>query len=153
MMAMLLHMAIAAFPDAGQSAKAAAETSRWIVMQGSWGFVTTLDTADGKPAPNSEVLSFGDTHGRLFFYIMGAFRDGPYPASITMSQAALNHTTSCDHAGVDPEDPRCAKITFTGQMTLSSGEDVKTGKRPCSQSTRRWSTGPRRTAFKCTSSC
>lgn len=130
MMAMLLHMAAAAFPVQSAAADAAAETSRWIVLQGSWGFVTTLDTADAKPALlRAEVLSFGESHGRLFFYIMGGFRDeSAYPASITMSQAALNHTTSCDQAGVDPEDPRCAKITFTGQLTLSSGADVATGK-------------------------
>ena len=114
---------------------AAAETARWMVEEGDWGYVTSLDGS----APEAEVLSFGSSKGRLFFYIMGDFsaslaaRGGSgdndaWRASLTFSQAVFDHTTSCVAAQIDPEDPRCAKITFTGKMTKSSGDDIKIGR-------------------------
>ena len=114
-------------------ASAAAETARWLVELGTWGHVTTLSSettiAEAVALPTAEVLSYGeDATGRLFFYIMG-WRDGSaghngsgggisdYPASLTMSQAGLNATKGCEMSQLDPEDPRCAKITFSGRMT------------------------------------
>ena len=132
-------------PFPSQSAKAAAETARWITHTGSWGYVTSLDSSEraNTPAPAASVLSFSDgaagkSTGRLFFYIMGGFqaggtsdrttRDDPYDASLTISQAALNHTTSCDAAKVDAEDPRCAKLTLSGKMGPAKGDAATLGK-------------------------
>merc|ERR1719321_288337 len=110
-----------------QTPKAAAETARWIVSSASWGYVTTLDNG----SPVAEVLSFSDgaetSTGRLFFYMMGGEGD-KWDASLTISQAALNHTTSCEVQKIDPEDPRCAKITFSGEMIKAKGNDLKFAK-------------------------
>jgi len=81
--------------------------------------------------PAAQVLSFSDgvdtSTGRLFFYIMGG-KDDEWDAAVTVSQAALQHTTSCEVAKIDPEDPRCAKLTISGQMTKVSGQAAEFGK-------------------------
>lgn len=114
-----------AFPS--QTPKAAAETARWMVSTGNWGYVTTLI----KGLPAAQVHSFSDgadtSTGRLFFYIMGGEGD-EWDASVTLSQAALQHTTSCEVAKIDPEDPRCAKLTISGKMTKVTGQAAEFGK-------------------------
>ena len=111
-----------------QSKEAAAQTARWFAHEMTWGYLTTLQ--DGKPV--AEVASFSDgavatSTGRLFFYLMGSSVTNE-PAALTLSEAAFAGT--CGFAGtvVDPEDPRCGKITLTGTLSLSSGGDIDTGK-------------------------
>lgn len=123
---------LAQFP--GQSPEAAAETARWITHTASWGYVTSHNSETGIPSLSASVLSFSDgsdraSTGRLYFYIMkGSMNEGAWDASLTISQAALNHTHSCDVAKVDMEDPRCAKLTLSGKMTALSGDEEARGK-------------------------
>jgi len=120
---------LAAFPS--QSAEAKASSARYAFNRAGWGYLTTLN----KGLPVAEVASFSDgvanaSTGRLWFYMM----DPPlepnqgYAAAITVSEASYNAT--CGFAGtlVDPEDPRCAKITISGTMAKSEGDDIATGK-------------------------
>lgn len=117
-------------PFPHQTAEAAAETARWIIANGRWGFLTTLSEG----APVCTVLSYSDgattPTGRLFFYMM--HHDAPNSqsesASLTISQAALNATTGCDATQTDPEDPRCAKLTLTGTLAEATGEAAVLGK-------------------------
>ena len=118
----------ASFPD--PSSTAAAETARWIVASGRWAYVTSLKDENLE----ASVLSYsdGDTSstGHLYFYIMEGFKqnEAAWDASITISQEALNHTSSCDAANLDVEDPRCAKITITGKMAMLEGDAERRGK-------------------------
>ena len=113
----------------GQSKEAAAQTARWVVHEADWGYVTTLK--DG--APTAQVLSFSDgapakSTGRLFFYLMGGEgTPDTFPASVTISQESLNMTRGCALDKIDPEDPRCAKLTIAGTMTKSTGDDQQEG--------------------------
>ena len=116
----------------GQSKEAKAESARYAFNRATWGYLTTLD---GSKMPKAEVASFSDgtaanSTGRLWFYMMdeAVEADDSYAAAITVSEASYNAT--CGFAGtvLDPEDPRCAKITIAGTMTKSSGDDVTTGK-------------------------
>ena len=115
-------------PFPHQTAEAAAETARWVIANGNWAYLTTL--SDG--APEAQVVSFSDgaetPTGRLFFYLMGSATAKRVPASLTISQAALNHTTGCEAAKTDPEDPRCAKLTVTGILAEASGAAAVLGK-------------------------
>eukprot|EP01052_Picozoa_sp_SAG31_P036828 SAG31_NODE_4653_length_3067_cov_27.573787_1_plen_226_part_00 len=103
-----------------------------------------------KMKPSGEVASFSDgapgaSTGRLFFYVMtgdpktegGASSigasDTSFPAALTFSEAIMDPADySASQCGarkaVDPEDPRCAKITLTGMMQRSGGGDVDIGK-------------------------
>ena len=125
-------------PFPSQTPEAAAETARWMVNQGNWGYVITRGgpgpshgTSDATPL-SADVLSFSDgattSTGRLFFYIMPGKGMDTFDASLTLSQAALNHTRGCVASKLDPEDPRCAKLTFTGVMTKSTGDSETLGK-------------------------
>ena len=77
-----------------------------------------------------EVGSFSDgiigaSTGRLWFYVMArgvAVVADTYPASLTISQAAISQNLTCIVGGTeyDPEDPMCAKITIHGTMTKAA---------------------------------
>ena len=87
------------------------------------------------------VARAGDTqqhgdHGR----VLGEFEDSGYTASLTLSQTPLS--TACPHLdstqsvvfhsdhgnALDPEDPRCTKLTITGIMKATHGADFALGK-------------------------
>ena len=114
-----------------------ANTARWMTHSNSWGYLHTLakpgQVEDGAK-PDASVESFSDgavgkSSGRLFFYLMGGETNAaPYKASLTLSQTGINGTCFTGGAQVDPEDPRCAKLTITGTMKLSTGADIATGK-------------------------
>ncbi|KAL3900546.1 MAG: hypothetical protein SGPRY_012444 [Prymnesium sp.] len=128
----LLMPACAAYasPHRGaQTPVAAAETMRWLVASSSWGYVSS-SAEDGNPS--AQVLSFSDgldkSTGRLFFYVMGG-QDESWRASVTISQASVNGTMSCATLKLDPEDPRCAKLTISGMMSKAEGTAESFGKR------------------------
>eukprot|EP00793_Prasinoderma_coloniale_P002905 PRCOL_00002387-RA len=105
-------------PYGGDGKTAAAETSRWLAHAASWGYVSVHDAP---LATAAAVLSIADgDQGELFFYIAdfdsGASGVSEWNASLTLSQAGLNATTGCEALSLDPEDPRCAKATYSGVM-------------------------------------
>ena len=80
-----------------------------------------LSVHDAPLATAAVVLSIADgDQGELFFYIAdfdsGASGVSEWNASLTLSQAGLNATTGCEALSLDPEDPRCAKATYSGVM-------------------------------------
>ena len=121
-------------PFPSQTPEAAAETARWLVHDSEWGTLSSLHaTADGAaPRPIGTTVSFSDgargsSTGRLFFYLMGAdsVLSGDPHAAFTLSEAA-RHNNTC--GSVDPEDPRCAKLTLSGALRVCTGDDEATGR-------------------------
>ena len=121
-------------PFPSQTPEAAAETARWLVHDSEWGTLSSLHaTADGTaPQPLGTTVSFSDgargsSTGRLFFYLMGAdsVLSGDPHASFTLSEAA-RHNNTC--GSVDPQDPRCAKLTLSGALRVCTGDDEATGR-------------------------
>lgn len=112
-----------------------AEEARWMVHNSNWGYMSSLDSKTQEPS--ASVSSFSDgaadkSTGRLFFYLMGD-DSSSFEAALTMSEAVLDPASyelaQCgSRSGVDAEDPRCAKITLSGEVVQSTGEDVATGK-------------------------
>ena len=49
-------------------------------------------------------------------------------ASLTLSQAALNRSTGCEAAALDPEDPRCTKLTLSGRLARTQGPATALGR-------------------------
>ena len=129
MLALSGPLLLAGFPF--QTPEAKSESARFALHSAGWGYLTTLD----KGLPAAEVASFSDgsannSTGRLWFYMMESpveSEDG-FAAAVTVSEASYNAT--CGFAGtlLDPEDPRCAKITISGTMRKSTGGDLATGK-------------------------
>lgn len=132
-----------AIPDAADEAspRARAEVARWLLHECRWGYISEF--ADAAPPAagrhvSGGVFSFSDGNvdspvpaeqstGRLFFYIMGGVGQS-FNATLTVSEAALANGT-CGFAGtfLDPEDPRCAKLSALGTMTPSAGASAATG--------------------------
>lgn len=129
------------FPsDAAPDKDKKAERARWLVHQATWGVVSTTSvhlkgTAFGGVTSFSDGvgLSAENATGRLFFYLSTLdvqykdFLANPI-ASLTVSDASLpflyQQGKQQECAGADPEDPTCARITFTGNMTaLPDGAD------------------------------
>eukprot|EP00966_Prymnesium_polylepis_P239384 5535950-Prymnesium_polylepis.1 len=51
-----------------------------------------------------------------------------FDAALTVGEAAFAGTCGFAGSKIDPEDPRCAKITLSGKVTQATGADVATGK-------------------------
>jgi hypothetical protein len=125
-------------------ANANAEEARWLVHEADWGYLTSLDAKTQHTT--AQVASFSDgaagaSTGRLFFYLMteepGDADEPPeknsFAAALTMSQAIFDpadyESSQCGaEKGTDPEDPRCAKLTLSGNVVPSKGADIETGK-------------------------
>lgn len=74
---------------------------------------------------SSMVTSYGEQEGRVFFYMMSEIPDS-FPATLTLSEAAVDPNqfegAKCGPDGnLDPEDPRCAKLSLSG--TVSKCDD------------------------------
>uniref|UniRef100_A0A7R9ZQP8 CREG-like beta-barrel domain-containing protein n=1 Tax=Craspedostauros australis TaxID=1486917 RepID=A0A7R9ZQP8_9STRA len=130
-------MALAATIHAGAvtSKKKDAEEARWLVGEGVWGTATAAAAGD---ALDTSVLSYGVTdEGRVYLYLMGE-DSNDMEFALTISEAALPPTknfakAACGKLGIlDPEDPRCAKITLTG-TTKACPVDKSTYDEACSK--------------------
>ncbi|KAG8376012.1 hypothetical protein BUALT_Bualt09G0018700 [Buddleja alternifolia] len=91
--------------------------ARWLVKQGLWGVLNTLDSAR---SPFGNVMSYSDGGtGTPYFYLStldptAVFGSINPRASFTLSEYELGY--SCN--GKDPQSPLCAKITFSGRLKL-----------------------------------
>ena len=94
---------------------------------------------DGKMTLHTGVLPLAASKddGRIFFYLMGEHH---VPGvSLTLSQAALdpevfgNGACGSINNAVDPQDPRCAKVTFSGHLHACSPQDVQHGSEDCTK--------------------
>jgi len=118
---------------AARSKQEIAENARWLLHETSWGYLTS----SSNKVPFTDTFSFSDgaaenSTGRIFFYVMGGFSDAfpeGMPAALTVSEAEID-SSRCNRKSpsLDPEDPRCAKLTLSGNLTKSSGADIAIGK-------------------------
>lgn len=108
-----------------------AEEARWLVEQARWGTISHAASHGKVPGSPSGleayVVPYGQTTGRLFFYLMGD-EAAAGKVSLTLSEASLDPTlfaqAACGNADPkDPEDPRCAKLTLAGKLQ-ACGEDA-----------------------------
>mmetsp|Transcript_28718 Transcript_28718/g.37675 ORF Transcript_28718/g.37675 Transcript_28718/m.37675 type:complete len:208 (+) Transcript_28718:138-761(+) len=113
-----------------------AEAARWIVHNSTWGVLSTTSTQfDGTAFGNPQSISdgtvkggsFGDvSSGIPYFYVSGmdaSMQDiAVNPAcSLSLSEAMLD----CTVRDLDPEDPRCARLTLIGHMEeLMEGDEL-----------------------------
>lgn len=104
------------FSPAAAGASADAEEARWLVQSASWG---TMSYSEGDGV-KSTVLSFAESGGRIFFYLMGV--SAPVEGALTISEASLD-PRGCAGGDVDPEDPRCAKLTASGTVSPCADEE------------------------------
>ncbi|XP_011073531.1 protein CREG1 [Sesamum indicum] len=93
--------------------------ARWLVSQGSWGVLNTLDYSDLTPFGN--VMSYSDAGTGTPYFYLTTTRDPTglnalkYPrSSFTLSEYELG---TCN-ATTDPQSPLCAKITLSGRLRL-----------------------------------
>lgn len=112
-----------------QTPQSRAEVARWMLHQANWGYLSALDGS----MPQGSVLSFADgdinaaapekrSTGRLFFYIMN-------DSLCTRSSIVSLFNGTCGFGGskLDPEDPRCGKVTVAGALKMASGADAIIG--------------------------
>jgi len=99
-----------------------AEEARWLVQTATWGTLSWLESE-----VSSMVTSFGEHEGTMFIYI--PYGDD-FPASMTISEAQLNplqfEGAKCGPNGdLDPEDPRCGKLTLSGVFEKVVDDETK----------------------------
>ncbi|KAG7467498.1 hypothetical protein MATL_G00154180 [Megalops atlanticus] len=109
-----------------------ARTARYMAHYSDWGFLATISTQDKiKGVPFGNIFSVSDgpldnSTGIPYFYVtpmdntVTDLRSNPF-ASLTFSEAEGDF---CRKNVYDPEDPRCARLTLTGQMVEVGPEEV-----------------------------
>uniref|UniRef100_A0A8C9MES4 Cellular repressor of E1A stimulateds 2 n=1 Tax=Serinus canaria TaxID=9135 RepID=A0A8C9MES4_SERCA len=120
----------------GGAAPGRAGTARFLAQHNTWGFVATRAARgkiQGMPYGNCLLLSDGpinNSTGIPFFYVtpkdntVTDLLKNPM-ASLTLPEADGNF---CRKNVIDPEDPRCARLTLTGQMVTVPPEEVEFAK-------------------------
>ncbi|XP_067842321.1 protein CREG2 isoform X2 [Heptranchias perlo] len=113
-----------------------ARIARCIVRSTGWGFLATLSTLDKiKGMPFGNIFSISDglldnSTGIPFFYVtpmdstVADLMNNP-SASLTLSEAETDY---CRQNLIDPEDPRCARLTLTGQMVTVPTDEIEFAK-------------------------
>ncbi|XP_062982310.1 protein CREG2 [Elgaria multicarinata webbii] len=114
----------------------AARTARFLAHYNSWGFLATKSTQEkiqGTPFGNCLSISDGPTDnstGIPFFYVTP--KDNTVADLMKNSIASLTLLEAegdfCRKTIVDPDDPRCARVTLTGQMATVPPEEMEFAK-------------------------
>jgi len=111
-----------------------AKTARWLAHNITYGVLSTTSVTYKAPFGNPQSFvdgSASNSSGLLYFYVsdldasMKDLSANP-AASFTLSEEFSNGY--CSTAGIDPEDPRCARLVFTGTMRNTTGTEADTGK-------------------------
>ena len=110
-----------------------AATARWLVHSADYAFQSTISVAlHGAPFGNVQSTSDGtvgandNSTGVPYFYVSpldtSMIDVAANPAvSITITEEMINAT--CTTKGWDAEDPRCARVTLSGNMVEVSNPD------------------------------
>ncbi|XP_035413978.1 protein CREG2 [Cygnus atratus] len=110
-----------------------AAAGRFLARHNAWGFVAAHGKIQGMPFGNCLLISDGPVNnstGIPFFYVtpkdnvVADLLKDPV-ASLTLPEADGNF---CRKNVVDPEDPRCARLTLTGQMVTVPPEETEFAK-------------------------
>jgi len=114
---LLLFLQSADFTTASENG----EEARWVVEKSSWGTLSWVEEE-----VSSMVTSTAETEGRVFVYL--PFGES-FKGALTFSEAALDSSqfdgARCGPDGdLDPEDPRCAKLTISGTFN-PCGDDTR----------------------------
>ncbi|KAM9203374.1 protein CREG2 [Mergus octosetaceus] len=106
---------------------------RFLAHYNAWGFVAAPRKIRGIPFGNCLLISHGPVNnstGIPFFYV--TLKDNVVAdllkdpvASLTLPEADGNF---CRKNVVNPEDPRCARLTLTGQMVTVPPEETEFAK-------------------------
>ncbi|TFK04475.1 nuclear pore complex protein Nup205 [Platysternon megacephalum] len=114
----------------------AIRTARFLTHYNSWGFLATESTQEkiqGVPFGNCLLVSDGpinNSTGIPFFYVTS--KDNTVTDLMKNSVASLTLPEAegefCRKNIIDPEDPRCARLTLTGQMVMVPPEEVEFAK-------------------------
>lgn len=102
------------------------EEARWLVQSTKWATLSWIENTDeGERDLKSLVTSIAEFEGRIFLYLMEEEEqddDTAFNAALTFSEAQVDTSqyfgAKCGPDGVlDPQDPRCAKLTITGVIS------------------------------------
>ncbi|XP_006002962.1 protein CREG2 [Latimeria chalumnae] len=113
-----------------------ARTARYLAHSSTWGFlaaVSSMEKIKGVPLGNIFCTSDGpidNSTGIPFFYVS--------PKDITVTDLRINSAASltfsevegnyCRQNVIDPEDPRCVRLTLVGHMVVVPREETEFAK-------------------------
>jgi len=111
-----------------------AKLARWLAHNLTYGVLSTssveFKTAFGNPQSFVDG-SVANSTGLLYFYVSmldASMKDLEVDkrASFTLTEEFSNEY--CSSAGIDPEDPRCARLVFSGTMRNTTGSESDNSK-------------------------
>ena len=109
-----------------------AQTARWLAHTADFGILSTTSVhLNGAPFGNPQSFCDGTTDnstGKLYFYVSNLDASMQDVAqndrvSFTLSEEFVHD--SCMNQQIDPEDPRCVRLTFSGKIREISVREVR----------------------------
>ncbi|KAK1293343.1 hypothetical protein QJS10_CPB17g00620 [Acorus calamus] len=99
----------------------AAAMSRWLASENSWGVLSTI-SSDLGGAPFGNVVSFSDGiagkgRGIPYFYLTTLDPTARNALKDKRSSVAISEYPLGTCGKLDPENPKCAKLTLTGKRS------------------------------------
>jgi len=120
-------------PSARPQPKEHARMARWLVHVSDWGTVSTQSTMlEGFPYGNAVAISDGPqdkSTGRIIFYLTDFDQtavDLKANPKATLNLCEAQRPGEC--VSLDPEDPRCSKVTITGEIFKVPEEEIEIAK-------------------------
>mmetsp|Transcript_21845 Transcript_21845/g.36556 ORF Transcript_21845/g.36556 Transcript_21845/m.36556 type:complete len:211 (-) Transcript_21845:238-870(-) len=110
-----------------------AETARWLAHQNLWGTLSTTSVhlngqAWGQPKSFVDGSSSNST-GDLYFYdsdMDTSMEDANANPLVAFSLSLAQSVGYCNVQRLDPEDPRCARVVFSGRFQqVTDPEELK----------------------------
>lgn len=112
-----------------------ATTARFLAQSNNWGFLATESTQEKiRGVPFGVVLSMSDgptdnSTGIPFFCVTPKGSAMSDLMKNPMASLTLPETDFCRKYSIDPDDPRCARLTLTGQVIMVPPEEMDFAKK------------------------
>ncbi|XP_078514162.1 protein CREG2 [Lissotriton helveticus] len=119
----------------GSPQEQGARTARFLAQSNNWGFLATESTQEKiRGVPFGTVLSVSDgpadnSTGIPFFCVTPKGSAMSDLMKNPMASLTLPETDFCRKYSIDPDDPRCARLTLTGQVIMVPPEEMDFAKK------------------------
>ncbi|KAJ1118351.1 hypothetical protein NDU88_006543 [Pleurodeles waltl] len=119
----------------GSPQEQGAKTARFLAHSNNWGFLATESSLEKiRGVPFGIVLSVSDgpadnSTGIPFFCITPKGSAVSNLIKNPMASLTLPETDFCRKYSIDPDDPRCARLTLTGQVVMVPPEEMDFAKK------------------------
>lgn len=122
-------------PDGPPSPFDKAAFARWIAHNTIWGSMVTINSRNRQGAPFGNIASFSDgpkDNSVGVLYMLHSGLDASMIDVASNDQIGFSisemQTGYCQGKAIDPEDPRCARLSISGRLVEVDSDEIESAK-------------------------